>query len=158
MNYGNLIYDKIKIYFVEQVRCGAMCWNVFVYLWCVLYYTLLFLMRPWDSLSFSVYMKIFKRHFWTCFEKSNYFCKLFGVLVLNGPSPPRHTPIPGVNVKVPFRRTIMKSNVFIIFYDSCLKNWNGTQTITSCSIRRVGRPRDPYNDIYIYIYNKQYKK
>ena len=59
MNYGNLRYNKIKVWFFEK------CWfwgNELVYVGCVLYYELLFLIRLSDSVSFSVYMKIFSRY------------------------------------------------------------------------------------------------
>ena len=79
-----------------------ICWNLFVYSWCVLYYNLLFLMRSSDSVSFSLYMKIFKRYCWTFFEKCprsannfvrNLFCfggelgEIWGVL--SGPPIPQ---------------------------------------------------------------------
>ena len=51
--------------------------------------------------------------------------------------PPPH-PIPGVNVKVPFRGKNMEKMFLYDFYDF-MKIENGTKMITSCSIRRVGR-------------------
>ena len=77
-------------------------------------------MRLSDSVSFSVYMKIFKRLFYSFLEKcprsvnnsrTNYvFAFFFEILGSLGPkwSPP----ISGVNVKVPFRGKNIVTNVF----------------------------------------------
>ena len=68
----------------ENVGCFE---NVFVYVWCVLYYKVLILMRLLDSLSFSVYMKIFKDIVLHLFEnisrsmnnsRTNYWSEMFG--------------------------------------------------------------------------------
>ena len=51
-----------------------------------------------------------------------------------------HHPIPDDNVKVPFQGKNIEKNILKVFYDFVLKKLkNGTEIITSCSIRRVGR-------------------
>ena len=52
---STLFFEHIPFVFVANIYF----WNLFLYFGCVLYYKLLVLMRLSDSLSFSVYMKIF---------------------------------------------------------------------------------------------------
>ena len=104
MNYGNMICNKIKVYlFIRSKKSERfdhfwICLNIFLYCWCLLYYTLLFLMRLSDWVSFSVYMEIFERFFFRSFKKcprsvnnsrTNCFCDFLGFGVLN--APPFHT-------------------------------------------------------------------
>ena len=88
------------------------------------------------SVSFSVYRKIFLKICCDIFRKMFQKCEHFSYELLFAICWPP-IPIPGVNVKVPFPGwSILWTNVFIDFYE---KLKNGTKTITSCSIRRVGR-------------------
>ena len=66
MNYGSLIYNKILIsfsFFVFdfQKENRTLCFplNYYFVFWCALYYKMIFVMRLSDSVSFSVYLKIF---------------------------------------------------------------------------------------------------
>ena len=112
---------------------GGIVWNVFLYFWCVLYYKLLFWMRLSEFVYFLYIGTYFKCIFdicwtnvpevWTIFVRT-IFLRLFGIFgVLNGP-PPTPIPIPGVNVKLPFRgKEIRKIIVFLRFNDFCDFFW-----------------------------------
>ena len=60
-----------KMYFehFENIRTFWICWKCVFYFGCVLSYKLLFSMRLSDSVSFSVYMNMFKKYACTFFEK-----------------------------------------------------------------------------------------
>ena len=115
LNTFRLIFDNFRTFWIFG--------NVFVYFWCVLYLSFSFVMRLSDSVSFSVYMNIFKRYCSTVLEKMSrsvnkfrtkyyfvIFCDLCDYLV---PSPP--IPIPGVNVKVPFQEKNIEEICFLVF-------------------------------------------
>ena len=66
MDYGKNIYNEKSLTCLKPKVFYRNCWNwgnVFWYYWCGLYYRWLFLMCLSDSLTFSVYMNIFKRCF-----------------------------------------------------------------------------------------------
>ena len=119
MNYGNLIYFFVYIY--RFFLLFIFFWNILLYIWCVLYYKLLFLLRLSGSVSFSVYKDILKMLFtffekcpevWTIFVRT-LFLSFFGIYgILNGPP----TPIPGVNVKVPFWGKIWGKQMYFYLF------------------------------------------
>ena len=53
----------------SRIKHNRIFWKTLLNCWCVLYYKLLFWMRVSGSVSFSVYMKIFKKCCLTCFWK-----------------------------------------------------------------------------------------
>ena len=89
-------------------------------------------MRLSESLSFlyiGTYFKEIVRHVRDKKQKNrsvnnfrtNYFVRLLGICgILNGPTPP--TPIPGVNIKVPFQgKQIWKHIVFLKMFVTSMK-------------------------------------
>ena len=101
--------ELMSLFLIWENRCWGIVPNVFWHIFS-LYYKWLFRIRLLDSLYFSVYENIFKKVSSMIFEKcprsvNNFRTKyLWGTFCDSGglkwsPSP---TPIPSVNVKVPF--------------------------------------------------------
>ena len=58
-SFWTQFFENMDFKNFENVRKTWIWENVFLYLWCALYYNLLFLIRLSDYVSFSVHMKIF---------------------------------------------------------------------------------------------------
>ena len=127
-------------FFNMDFRNVRTCWNfgnMFLYSWCVLYYSFLFLMPLWDSVSVIVCMNRFERDVSTFFENCPRSVNNFRTIVfvrclvtcwddwvLNGPPPP---PSLASMSKFPSRgKNLEKHKVLMLFYDcheKRMKKW-----------------------------------
>ena len=136
INYGNLIYNKIKVWFVFSIfdvfRFVEMYFCIFrvfciinCYFYCV-YRIRCHFLYIWRY--FKVFLRCLKKRSQKCEQFSYELSLVFFVnifLNFGNKWSPTPTPIPGVNVKVPFRGENME-NCFWYFYENWKKRNVGT--------------------------------
>ena len=147
MNYGNLMHNTIKsgfvlfLVFVVSKMFVFFCWMclkcMFVLLVCFCITNCYFKCVYRIRCLFLYIWRYFKDSVLTLFWKMSQNCEQFSYEifvcvccdfcdfgVLSGPPPPPATPIPGVNVKVPFQgKTNIEENLFLWFLWKAVSKW-----------------------------------